>query len=126
VHRGLEVGLYLRPGLPDDGFVAEAIGNLAAFRLQKERGETLAWQVLRVEGSAGHHFRLVLRHPDRILDLGIANDLKRLLALLSSETVEELRARFAAALQEGLKPSRLRHVHESVDLWQDDFWNWLG
>jgi hypothetical protein len=126
MHRGLEIGLHLRPDLSEENFVAEAIGNLAAFRLQAERGETLVWQVVRVEGSGGHHFRLVIRHPDRVLDVGIEHDLKRLLDSLSDETVEDLRKRFAAAEREGLKPIRVHHVHESVDFWQDDFWNWLG
>ena len=125
-HRGLEIDLHLRGGLGDEGFIAEAIGNLAAFRLQQERGETLAWQVLRVEGAGVHHFRLVIRHPDRVLDIGIAHDLRRLLDSLSDETTEELRKRFDDARQTGLKPTRLRHVREAADLWQDDFWNWLG
>jgi hypothetical protein len=126
MNRGLEIGLHLRPGLPDENFVAEAIGNLAAFRLQQDRGETLSWQVLRVEGSGSHHFRLVIRHPDRVLDIGIEHDLQRLLDSLSDETVDQLRKRFEAAENAGLKPTRIRHVHESVDFWRDDFWNWLG
>jgi len=116
----------LRPGLGDENFIAEAIGNLAAFELQKERGESLEWQVVRVEGSSSHHFRLVLRHPDRALDVGIGHGVRQRLDSLSDETVDELRRRFAAAERNGLKPNRLRHVHESVDYWQDDFWNWLG
>ncbi|MGP8072481.1 MAG: DUF2004 domain-containing protein [Thermoplasmata archaeon] len=126
MHRGLELGLHLRPGLTDENFVAEAIGNLAAFRLQQKRGETLEWQVIRVELPHSHHIRLVIRHPDRVLDLGIEHDLKGLLDTLADETVEELRKRFEVAQREGLKPVRLRHVHESVDYWRDDFWNFLG
>jgi hypothetical protein len=120
------VGLFLQPGLTDENFVAEAIGNLAAFRLQQERGEPLSWQVVRVEGRGAHHFRLVVRHPARALDVGIGHDLKRFLDALSHGTVDEVRRRLAAAEREGLKLSRLRHVRESVDFWQDDFWNWLG
>ena len=82
--------------------------------------------MLRVEGKGPHHFRLVLRHPDRVLDLGIAHGLKRELDLLSDESVEELARRFEAAKREGLRPVPLRHVHEAVDFWKDDFWNWLG
>ncbi|HTP56037.1 MAG TPA: hypothetical protein VML53_05155 [Thermoplasmata archaeon] len=126
MHRGLEIELRLRAVGPEENFIAEAIGNLAGYRLGHERQESLAWQVLRVEGSAGHHFRLVIRHPDRVLDLGIEHDLKRLLDSLSKETVEELRGRFERARREGMQPTRLRHVRESVDLWQDDFWNWFG
>jgi len=120
------IGLHLKPGLTDENFIAEAIANLAAFRLQRERGETLAWQVVRVEGSGSHHFRLVIRHPDRALDIGIEHSLKRILDSLSNETVDQLRTRFEVAEREGLKPVRIRHVHESVGFWQDDFWNWLG
>ncbi len=112
--------------MADENFVAEAIGNLAGFELQQKRGETLTWQVLRVESQSSHHIRLVIRHPDRVLDLGIKNDLKPILDSLSGETVEALRARFDRARQSGLTPSPLRHVHEEVDFWRDDFWNWLG
>jgi Protein of unknown function (DUF2004) len=126
MHRGLEIGLHLSPGLANEDFVAEAIANLAAFRLQQERGEPLVWQVLRVELSGSHHYRLVIRHPDRLLDLGIGADVKRLLDSLSDETVDQLRARFELAKSQGLRPSPLRHLHEEVDYWRDDFWNWLG
>jgi hypothetical protein len=112
--------------LTDENFVAEAIGNLVAFRLQQERGEALAWQVLRVQGGGGHHFRLVIRHPERALDLGLERDAKGLLESLSNESVDALRSRFEAAAREGLHPTRIRHVRETVDFWQDDFWNWLG
>jgi hypothetical protein len=112
--------------LTDENFVAEALGNLAAYELQRKRGETLAWQVLRVEGSSSHHFRIVIRHPDRVLDLGIKNDLRPILDSLSEESVEELRRRFDSARQAGLEPAPLRTVHEAVDYWRDDFWNWLG
>ncbi|MGA7924063.1 MAG: hypothetical protein WCA77_08815 [Thermoplasmata archaeon] len=125
-HRGLEVGLHLKPGLSDENFVGMAIGNLCAFRLQRERGETLVWQVIRVEFSRSHHFRLVIRHPDHLLDLGIGHDLKRILDSLSQVTIEELRGRLQEAEREGLKPVALRHLHEDVDFWRDDFWNWLG
>jgi uncharacterized protein DUF2004 len=118
--------LHLKPGLTDENFVAEAIGNLAAFQLARRRGETLAWQVLRVESSSSHHYRIVIRHPERVLDLGIKEDLRPILDALSAETVDELRARFVAARTEGLTPSPLRRVHEEVDYWRDDFWNWLG
>lgn len=116
----------MRPGLTDENFIAEAIGNLAAFRLRRERGETLDWQVVRVDGTNNHHYRLVIRHPDRVLDLGLAKDLKRLLDTLSDETIDELHRRFEVAKREGLKPVPLRHVHETPDFWQDDFWNWMG
>jgi hypothetical protein len=127
VHRGVEVDLGLRPGLLNEGFVAEAIGNLAAFELARARGEPLDWQVLRVETSAGHHhFRLIVRHPERLLDVGFARELGGVLRSLSDEDVDALRQRFEAARRGGLKPVPLRHVRESVDLWRDDFWNWLG
>jgi len=99
---------------------------VAAFRLQRERGEPLTWQVVRVEGAGTHHFRLVVGHPDRALDIGIGHDLKRLLDRLSQETIDELRRTLRAAEHEGLRPTPLRHVHEAVDFWRDDFWNWMG
>ncbi len=126
MNRGLEIDIHLDPGLHDDDFVARAIGNLAAYMLQKDRGESLEWQVLRVEGSNQHHFRLLVRHPERLLDVGIKNDLSRILKNLSDESVEQLRKRFANAEHEGLKPVPLRHIKEDVDFWRDDFWNWIG
>ena len=124
--RGIEINIYLTPGIRDEDFVARAIGNLAAYMLQKERGEPLEWQVLRVEGSGHHHFRLIVRHPERVLDIGITNDLARVLRHLSEESVERLRERLIAAEREGLKSVPLRHTKEEVDFWRDDFWNWIG
>lgn len=118
--------MHLTPGMPEENFVAEAICNLAAFRLQKERREPLVWQVLRVQSANSYHFRLVIRHPERVLDLGIKNDLRSILDALSSLSVEELRRQFTDAAGAGLKPVPLRHLHEDVDFWRDDFWNWLG
>ncbi len=127
MRRGVAVDLGLRPGLPDEGFVAEAIGNLAAFELARQRNERLDWQVLRVElGRGHHHFRLIVRHPERALDLGFGRELGAVLRSLSDESVDELRRRFAAARRAGLQPVPLRHVREAVDFWRDDFWNWLG
>jgi hypothetical protein len=127
VHRGIEVGLGLRPGLGEEGFVAEALGNLAAFELARRRNERLEWQVLRVDRSGGHHhFRLVVRHPDRLLDLGFAHELEAILRSLSDEDVATLRRRFDMARHDGLRPVPLRHVHETIDLWRDDFWHWMG
>ncbi|MFY9716987.1 MAG: hypothetical protein WAK40_03515 [Thermoplasmata archaeon] len=126
MHRGVEIGLHLQPGLPDEGFVALAIGNLAAFRLGQMRQERLDWQVIRVEMPHSHHYRLVIRHPDRVLDVGITKDLAGLLHTLSNETIEELHARFESAQREGLQPVPLRHLSEEVDFWRDDFWNWIG
>jgi hypothetical protein len=126
MHRGVEVDIGLRAGLANDGFVAEALGNLAAFELSARRTERLEWQVLRVEVGGRHHFRLVVRHPDRALDLGFARELAEILRSLSADDVEALRKRFETAQRNGLRPVPLRHIRESVDLWQDDFWNWLG
>ncbi len=116
----------MRPGLTDENFVGMAIGNLAAYRLQKERGEALEWQVLRIERTNSHHYRLVIRHPERVLDVGIGSSVRAILDRLSDETVEELREQFSRAEREGLKPVVLRHLHEEVDFWRDDFWNWFG
>ena len=121
------MGLHLKPGLPDEDFVGLAIGNLAAFRLQRERREPLVWQVLRIEGSNSHHYRLVIRHPGRFLDFGIGRNLERILESLSNESLEGLRAVFESSQKDdGLKPVPLRHLSEDVDYWKDDFWNWFG
>ncbi len=126
MNRGVEVGIYLRPGLANDNYIAEALGNLAAFRLAKARGERLEWQVLRVNGSSQHHYRIVLRHPDRWLDVGFRSELERILESLSDETVEELRRRVETAQADGLRLIPLRAIQEEVDFWQDDFWSAIG
>jgi hypothetical protein len=127
MHRGVEVGLYLRQGISDDNFVAEALGNLACFRLANQRQERLLWQVLRVQSSgAKHHYRIVVRHPDRALDLGFKSELGRILDTLSSLSEDELRAQLHQAVGEGLHVIKLRQVRLEVDFWQDDFWNWIG
>ena len=127
MRRGVDVGIYLTPGLADENFIAQSLGNLAAFRLAAQRHEPLAWQVLRVQTSMSqHHYRIVLSHPQRVLDLGFKSDLERVLKDLSNETVDQLRSRLEAAEREGLRVVPLRYVREDVDFWQDDFWNFIG
>jgi len=126
VHRGIELDLHLTPGLHNESFIAVALGNLLAFRLQKERGERLAWQILQIEGGSDHHYRLVLRHPERVLDVGLQHDLHRDLEELRQRTSEQLHQELEAAKSAGLVPVGLRHVTELPDLWKDDFWNWIG
>ncbi len=127
MRRGIEIGIYLQPGLHDEEFVAYALGNLAAYRLLQARREPLNWQVLRVQTSEHqHHYRLVVRHPDRILDVGIRKDLEHILEELSNETEGQLRRRLHAAERDGLKPAPLRHVQEAVDFWEDRFWEYIG
>lgn len=127
MHRGIEIGIFLQPKLQDEEFVARGLGNLAAYRLQQEREEPLEWQVLRVQTSEHqHHYRLIVRHPDRVLDLGIRKDLERILRDLSDETEDELRGRLREAERNGLRPVPLRHVTEEVDFWEDKFWQYIG
>ena len=125
--RGVGIGIFLQPHLRDEDFVARALGNLAAFRLQRERGELLEWQVLRVQTSEHqHHYRLVVRHPGRTLRRGVRKDLERQLSQLSAETEEGLRGQFEAAERDGLKAQPVRPVTEEVDFWEDKFWTYLG
>ena len=124
--QGIEVGIHLRPALEDEEFVASALGNLAAWQLAAKRNEHLEWQVLRVDGTGRHHYRLVIRHPQRLLDLGARSDLSGILDDLSNEGVAELHRRLSTAKMEGLHPVALRRVREERDFWQDDFWNWIG
>lgn len=126
MRRGIEIAIYLNPGLKEEDFVALAIGNLAAYRLQKERGEKLLWQVLHVGGLSAHHYRLIVHHPERILDMGIKADLTRILDGLSNETMDQLRKECQTARLDGLKPVPLRQVKEEDDFWIDDFWNHIG
>jgi len=126
MNRGIEIDIELAAGTPNANFIAEALGNLAGFDLQQQRGEPLEWQVLRIEESHHHHFRLAIRHPARPLDLGLTHALRATLAVLARETPDELRTRLRRAEGQGLRLTRLRHLHEAPDLWQDDFWNWMG
>jgi hypothetical protein len=126
MNRGIEVGLHLRPGLPNENFVAEALGNLAAFGLEAERRERLEWRIVRVETGQQHHFRLILRHPDRLLDLGFKSSVEAILRQLSDESVDDLRTKLSAAETQGLRLVPLRTIQEPVDFWRDDFWNWFG
>jgi hypothetical protein len=69
---------------------------------------------------------LVIRHPERLLDVGLKGDLAATLDRLSEETPEGLGRRLSEAEGEGLTPVPLRTIHEVVDFWRDDFWNWIG
>jgi len=127
MHRGVELAIFLQRNLQDEEFVGRALGNLAAYRLQQERKEPVEWQVLRVQTSEHqHHYRLVVRHPDRVLDVGFRKDLERILSGLSDESEEQLRGRLEAAEREGLKVQPVRHVKEEVDFWEDRFWEYIG
>ena len=127
MHRGVEIGIFLQPRLHEEEFVARALGNLAAYRLQQERKEPLEWQVLRVQTSEHqHHYRLVVRHPDHVLDLGFRKDLERILSELSDETEEQLRGRYDEAERKGLRAQPVRRVTEEVDFWEDKFWEYIG
>ncbi len=125
-NKGVEIGIHLSPGLRDEEFVALALGNLAAFRLAGEKGEKLQWQVFRITGGRDHHFRLVVRHPEHVLDLGLRKKLEEHMSDLSGFSEDELRVRFQAAVKSGLNVQPLKTVPENLDLWSDNFWNWLG
>lgn len=125
--RGIEIAIHLTPGPADTDSIATDLGNLAAFRLGKHRGEPLTWQVLRVVESDGKHFyRLIVRHPNRVLDIGIRTDLVRILKDLSNDSPTELQAAMRAAEVEGLHRVPLRTIRYEVDYWRDDFWNAIG
>ncbi len=126
MHRGVEVAVHLSPELDDPDAIASALGNLAAYRLAQQRGERLVWQVLRVVESDGKHFyRLLIGHPDRLLDVGIHDDLRGQLDALSAMRPEELQAALRAAVAAGLTPVPLRQVEYQSDYWRDDFWNYF-
>lgn len=126
MHEGVTLDLQVERGTPDEEFVAVAVGNAAAFRLSQERKESLQWQILRVEGGHDAHYRLVLMHPDRSVDIGLRHSLEKKLDMLSSLGLDGLRREFEECKRQGLVPVRLRHVRENYDTWSDDFWNWLG
>ncbi|MBX8636580.1 MAG: hypothetical protein KIS30_08470 [Thermoplasmata archaeon] len=126
VSRGVEIGIHLSPGLADEGFVALALGNLAAFKLASEKKDKLQWQVLRITGGDSHHFRLVVRHPEKMVEMGIRKKLEEYMTDLSMYSESKLKAAFDDAAKNGLKAVPLRTIPEDLDLWSDNFWNWLG
>lgn len=123
---GIELDIGVREGMANEEFIAVAIGNIASYNLSRERNEGLQWQILRIEESGSHHYRVVLRHPDKSLDIGLKRALEKELKRLSSLDVENIRDEYEKCEKDGLKPSRLRHVSEHPDTWNDDFWNWIG
>lgn len=126
MHEGVKIDLQVERGTPDEEFIAVAVGNSAAFRLSRERNEELQWQILRVEGGQEPHYRLVLRHPEKALDIGLKHSLEKELDRLSGIGIDGLRKEFEGCKRQGLVPVKLRHVRETSDTWNDDFWNWLG
>lgn len=123
---GVELNLELVEGTANEDFIAVAIGNIASFRLSRERNERLQWQILRVDEKGHHYFRLILRHPEKPLDIGLKHELEAEMKRLSSLDAETIRREYDTCLKDGLQPSKLRHVTEHPDTWNDDFWNWLG
>ncbi len=125
--RGIEIAIHLTPGPADVDSIACDLGNLAAFRLGQKRGEPLDWQILRVVESDGKHFyRLIVRHPTRMLDLGIHADLGRILDEISKSSPGELREAVHTAESQGLRKVPIRTIRYEVDYWRDDFWNAIG
>jgi len=123
---GIEIEFELREGHESGNFVAQAIGNLAAFHVASERKEHLLWQVIRREGPGPARYRLLVRHPDRRLDIGLRHDIHREMDRLQELSREQLHRVLDEATTHGLVVVPIRHVHEAPDLWQDDFWNHLG
>ncbi|MEM3852404.1 MAG: hypothetical protein QXP70_05330 [Methanomassiliicoccales archaeon] len=126
VSKGIEIGLHLSRDLKDEAFVAEALGCLACFKLSKERGEELQWQIFRVTGGSEHHFRLVVRHPSKLIDISLRKKLEDSMEELSSLSEPQLADAFNSAVREGMKTPPLREVKEDLDIWNDSFWNWFG
>ncbi len=124
---GIELDIEVRNGVANEEFIAVAIGNIASYNLSRERNEGLQWQVLQVDVNGHHHhYRLVLRHPEKTLDIGLKHALEKELTRLSSLDEEGLRSEYVKCEKDGLKPSRLKHVSDHHDTWNDDFWNWIG
>ncbi len=127
MHRSLEFGICLRAGIRDERIIAQAFGNLAASRLQRERNEKLEWHVLGADTSLSRrHFRLVIRHPQRVLDRGRQRNLSELHEQLSDGTPDELARLLSESEARGPRQIPVGTIHEAVDFWQEDLWKWLG
>ena len=127
--KGIELSFGLAPGLQDEDAVAQALANLAGWELSRIRKERLEWRILRVvEVGQGHHFLLLLRHPDRTFDFGLSGALKQELEVLRMLSEPDLMARFAAAFTQGLRPQAVEVQREKADYWLDEDWalRWVG
>ena len=127
--RGFELDIVLRPGLAEENATAIALGNLGAAELQRERKEPLEWKIVRVDHlREGHHFAILVRHPEHLIEFGVHAQLKRILEGLSPLSEEELLSRFEQAKSDGLRPIPLTYVEEQVDYWLDEDWTlgWVG
>jgi hypothetical protein len=127
VGRGLDVAFRLE-GDPRalDG-VAEAAGNLAAAKVAADRKEPLDWRIFRIDQlDGGLHYRLAVRHPARLLDLGLEKQLRQELARRCTEPPERLLEEYRAARARGLPGVALRAVPETVDYWADPLWVRIG
>ena len=127
--RGIELTFGLNPGLQSEDAVAVALGNLTGWQLVGQRKERLEWRILRVqEIPDGHHYVLLLRHPDRLLDFGLKGDLRQVLESLQSGSEQQILDRFGEVCRSGRTPVKLETVREKADYWLDDDWalHWVG
>ncbi len=123
---GLAIDLTVREGTKEEEFVAVAAGSSAAFTLGRERNEDLEWQILRIEGGHQARYRLIVRHPEKKLDLGLKHALEKKLDSISGMNLDDVRKLYEKCMKQGMKQTRLRHVKEKQDIWSDNFWNFIG
>ncbi len=125
--RGLDVAFRLQGEPAQLDAVAEAAGNLAAVGVAAAREEPLEWRIFRIDQlDGGSHYRLAVRHPARLFDLGLERDLRQELARCCAEPPEELLGRFAAARRGGLAAVAIKAIPETVDYWADPLWVRIG
>jgi hypothetical protein len=97
--------------------------------LERTRGENLFWKIIRVEqDGVGHHYAIVVRHPSRLLDLGIHAQFGSLLKDLSQLPENGLLSRFEQSKHGGFQTIPLTIVEEEADYWLDKDWTlrWVG
>lgn len=125
--RGLDVAFRLEGDPLRVDEVAEAAGNLVAAEVGTARKEKLEWRIFRIDQlDGGRHYRLAVRHPARVFDIGLEGQLRQQLAHRCTEPPEALLEEYARARQAGLEAVPIRAVPETVDYWADPLWVRMG
>ena len=99
--------IRFRFSLGEDPFesqaLAEAIGNLAGWELQRLRPEHLDWTISFVEGPRGAHYFMLRVSPAGLgLHLQLDFDVKDVMTGLAKMSQQELEVALEAATAEGL------------------------
>lgn len=114
---GLTVDFDVDDPSPAGVATAQALANLAVFNVGQVRHEGLDWQILGSEARLAGPYRLVVRHPERRLDLGLKHDLFREIGRLQELSREQLEQVLLEAVDRGLTLHPLRRLPPGANPW---------